>query len=350
MWDYQDRTPTYTYIKNAREGYELEGYYLDAEYTQRWNTETDIIGSGTVLYAKWRLKEYAVTFAYENGEIISEQTVPYLEAAEEPPLVDVPDGMVFAGWDTDEYLCVTENKTINAVIKNQAEFAQITFNRTAMVMMSGLSYTLSATVSPAEYAGNTILWNSDNTGVVTVDNYGMVTAKSAGQAIISACVSNAEQAVAYCEITVIKNPSEELCLAHNSNLWISYGTLRGVLPGANRADAIKANFNASELLIVNSEGTPVKDDDFVGTCSMVCLTDNTGAILDHITVVVVGDLNNDGRVNNKDVAILTRFLVGKETLNDHQRIAADVNADGNINNMDASRLARYLVGKDVLIP
>lgn len=63
--------------------------------------------------------------------------------------------------------------------------------------------------------------------------------------------------------------------------------------------------------------------------------------------LILGDVNEDNFINNKDVALIARYLVGKDELTDAQRSVADVNADGKINNKDVSKLARFLVGKEL---
>lgn len=67
-----------------------------------------------------------------------------------------------------------------------------------------------------------------------------------------------------------------------------------------------------------------------------------------ISSVLLGDINLDGKVNNRDAIMLSRYLVGKVTLSDKQINAADVNKDGKVNNRDAIFLSRCLVGKETL--
>jgi Leucine-rich repeat (LRR) protein len=69
----------------------------------------------------------------------------------------------------------------------------------------------------------------------------------------------------------------------------------------------------------------------------------TEATPDHIP----GDINGDGKVNNKDVTRLQRYLRGEEV--DVNPAALDVNGDGKVNNKDLTRLQRYLRGEDVEI-
>lgn len=67
-------------------------------------------------------------------------------------------------------------------------------------------------------------------------------------------------------------------------------------------------------------------------------------IVKDFNIFLFGDVNDDGKVNNLDRAILTRYLAHwvdypKESVD---LIAADVNCDGRVNNLDRVILSRYL--------
>lgn len=60
-----------------------------------------------------------------------------------------------------------------------------------------------------------------------------------------------------------------------------------------------------------------------------------------------GDINGDGKVNNRDAARLMQHLAGWDVV--YVEAALDVNGDGKVNNRDAVRLLQYLAGWDVVI-
>ncbi len=66
-------------------------------------------------------------------------------------------------------------------------------------------------------------------------------------------------------------------------------------------------------------------------------------VVDHIP----GDVNGDGKANNKDVTRLKRYLKFHDV--EIVEAAGDVNGDGKINNKDVTRLKRYLKFRDVEI-
>ena len=67
----------------------------------------------------------------------------------------------------------------------------------------------------------------------------------------------------------------------------------------------------------------------------------TVTVADYIS----GDVNDDGRINNKDAGLLQRYLSDWDVVIDE--MASDVNRDGKLNNRDLALLQRYLNGWDV---
>ena len=62
----------------------------------------------------------------------------------------------------------------------------------------------------------------------------------------------------------------------------------------------------------------------------------------------IGDVNDDGKINNKDSAILSRYLAKWDGYEDQivSMEAADINQDGKVNNKDSAILSRYLAKWD----
>ena len=66
-----------------------------------------------------------------------------------------------------------------------------------------------------------------------------------------------------------------------------------------------------------------------------------------VSSYIPGDINGDGKVNNKDVTRLMRYIKYKDV--EVVEAALDVNGDGKTNNKDVTRLMRYVKYKDVEI-
>lgn len=87
--------------------------------------------------------------------------------------------------------------TVNPVIATA-----IRLSETDMLMIIGNTEKLVATIEPANTTSHTIIWKSDNESIVTVDQEGNVTAKTAGIANISAETTDGSNLVAVCRIVV----------------------------------------------------------------------------------------------------------------------------------------------------
>lgn len=61
---------------------------------------------------------------------------------------------------------------------------------------------------------------------------------------------------------------------------------------------------------------------------------------------MIGDVNNDGKVNGADAGILSRYVAGWSGYADKIKnmVAADINKDGKVNGADAGMLSRYTSG------
>lgn len=62
-------------------------------------------------------------------------------------------------------------------------------------------------------------------------------------------------------------------------------------------------------------------------------------------IIRYGDVTLDGAIDRNDLKLLTRFLAGKATLTEIQKIAADVNSDANLDVSDVALLQQYADGK-----
>ena len=61
-------------------------------------------------------------------------------------------------------------------------------------------------------------------------------------------------------------------------------------------------------------------------------------------ILLLGDINEDGKINVSDAILILRHIVGLTTLVGNELIAADVNHDFEINVSDAILILRYIVG------
>ena len=325
------------------EHYNFAGLYTDYNYTKEYNINTPVTSS-IHLYIKYTPKQYSVIFNIEGGSILETQNVNYSESAKDP---NVPKkaGYIFAGWDKD-YSCVTEDMVVTGKYLKESEYAKISLDESSYDLYVNTSFALNPTITPFNLVGEEIEWTSSDSSIASVDSNGVVKGLKAGEATITATVKSSKS-TASCIVTVKASAKKALLLNSDSKLnYDSLGYLRRIKPGTTSAEVAKEFVN-TEIKFYDIDGIELTDTDYVGTGCKIQLVAGDN-IIDSKTVVVTGDMNGDGIINNKDVAMMNKYLVEKVTANECQGLAIDVNGDGYINNRDAAMLARYLVGKETL--
>ena len=65
---------------------------------------------------------------------------------------------------------------------------------------------------------------------------------------------------------------------------------------------------------------------------------------------VLGDVNEDGVVNDEDAELVYKFATGREDATEEQKVLANVNGDDMIDSMDASWIYAYSKGKITQFP
>lgn len=331
----------------AYDGYTFEGLYYDKEFTQPV-ANNDSVANVVELYAKYSICSYTVTFKNADGDAIKTMQVEYGASATPPNMSDIGE-LVFIGWDGD-YSYIDSDIELNAIYKNKADIVNINLDKSNYTLEEGFSFKINASITPEEKSDLNVIWISADSSIASVLDDGTVTANKYGETTIYA-VTEDDSAIAECKVTVNKSPNTSLCLKEGATIGLdSEGNLRGIPLENNTVDFISSQFRntASSLRFVSSNGDVLTNDNMVGTGTTICLM-NGDKVLDSIKIIVSGDINGDGKVNNMDVSRIARIVVKKDIPDYYQLIAADVNGNGSVNNRDAAYLMRYLLfGKETL--
>ncbi|MBR3965574.1 MAG: Ig-like domain-containing protein [Clostridia bacterium] len=307
-----------------------------------------------------------------------------------------------AGTATITVKTADGSKTATCVVTVKAKTIAVTgvsLNKTSATMIEGESLTLTATVAPTNATNKNVTWTSNNTSVATVSASGVVTAKSAGTAIITATTvdggHNASCAVTVCPKTLTFSLDERKATAgktveinlnitnnpgiagmgfeieYNSDVMtlVSYESNSAWLPTSNfdednsnnpvkfvwsRASNFKADTSILTLNFEIKEDAP--EGDYVVTLAksgdiinqkfddLAC-----NVVAGKITVIdyIAGDVNSDSVVDIRDAVVLAQHLANWSVSVDMN--AADCNADGLVDTKDAVLLARYLAKWDVTL-
>lgn len=163
----------------------------------------------------------------------------------------------------------------------------IKLSQTSLLLpMSQKTYQLYATLSPDNTTNKSIIWASQDTKIVTVDQNGLVTFKNSGTATVSAQSADNPLLIAYCTITIEKSVSGVQLDYHSVEMYT--GETRRlshtVYPAnATYPEVIWTSFNTS---VVTVDATGMLTAKGPGTAQIMVMSVEDGSYYDICTVVV----------------------------------------------------------------
>ena len=93
-----------------------------------------------------------------------------------------------------------------------------------------------------------------------------------------------------------------------------------------------------EIIITDKDGNELDEDYVIGT-GMTLKADTL-----EFKLVVIGDINEDGRISVTDIAQLKLHYIEQEILTEMNLMAADINGDGKISISDVAELKLIYIG------
>ena len=295
----------------TRTGYTFTGW--DKAFT---NVTADL-----VVTAQYSINTYTVTFKDWNGTVLKTQQVQYGGAAT-APANPTRAGYTFTGWDK-AFTNVTANLVVTAqYVQNEPVSTPVPSDAPQIVVESkttSAGSTVAVNISIANNPGivsMTLHVNFDSRlELVSVQDTGLLPGKV--------------------HSTVMLNP---YTLAWENDSATQNYTVNGTLvtltfnvpENLEEGDyAVSVSYDSEGYEIYDFNAEPV---DFAVVNGKISVTD-----------IIYGDVNGDGKVNNLDRLILTRYLANwPDYPASRIKPGADTNADGKINNLDRLILTRHL--------
>jgi len=111
----------------TKTGYAFAGWYKETELSNAWAFDTDTVASNTILYAKWIINSYTVTFDSQGGSEIDPANVEY-NSEIIPPVAPTKEGHTFAGWYKEAELTNAWTFVTDKVTANTTLYAKWTIN------------------------------------------------------------------------------------------------------------------------------------------------------------------------------------------------------------------------------
>ena len=233
----------------TRKGYTFNGWYTASSGGIRVYNGTVFYGNKT-LYAHWAAKPVAVSkvkLSNTNVKLIIGYTMQLslsitpsnatnknvTWSSSNTSVVTVTQGgLIKAIKEGTATITVTSNNgkkaTCKVTVSKPIAVNKITLNKSSMNLNSGSSGKLNVTISPTNATNKYISWRSSNTNVASVDQNGLVIAKTAGTAVITATSSNGKTATCNVKVKNVacKISSDPIDSSYNS--CFSYSHSLGV--------------------------------------------------------------------------------------------------------------------------
>ncbi len=108
------------------EGLTFEGWFMEQEFLNQWDFDSDTVTSDLTLYAKWTVKTYQITFNMNGyGSAVTAQTVAHGGTVIQPSEPAV-EGMIFGGWFKETECINAWNFSTDTVTKDTTLYAKWT--------------------------------------------------------------------------------------------------------------------------------------------------------------------------------------------------------------------------------
>ena len=286
-----------------------------------WDKAFTNVTTNLVVTAQYSINTYTVTFKDWNGTVLKTQQVQYGGAAT-APANPTRTGYTFTGWDK-AFTNVTANLVVTAqYVQNEPVSTPVPSDVPQIVVES-------KTTS----AGSTVAVNisiANNPGIVS-----MTLHVNFDSRLELVSVQDTGLLPGQVHPTVMINPYTLVWA--NDSATQNY-TVNGTIATLNfnvpenleEGDyAISVSYDNDEYEIYDCNAETI---DFAVVNGKISVTD-----------IIYGDVNGDGKVNNLDRLVLTRYLANwPDYPASRIKPGADTNADGKINNLDRLILTRHL--------
>ena len=334
-------TPTKT-------GYTFVGWY-DENGNKIENTTTANISSDVTLTAKYEKNKYTVTFKNDDGNTLYTTVVQYEDKAEfsgkEPTSTKNTPGYEakFKGWDNQTELDrVTGDTTVTATYELSPIQYKISYNNTKDCdnSQNPTSYTIkdtNITLKDLEDKENSkfLGWYDKAVG---------------GNKITSIDTSKLENIILYAqwEKDELYLKSEKYKIGENDIDNYEQGDiyLDKIEPNTTLKDFIANCDTNGDITVINSEGQELSDDDLVGTGMTMKVKRYDEEIT--LTLVVMGDLDGDGKVTAVDLSTLNQAILKTAKLKDAEFKAADLDDNKKLTATDLSTINDTILGNITL--
>ena len=295
---------------------------LDKEYNNNENTYTLNVGSNISIINMNIIPENPRTTI--SGEKVitmneSEKTITYTLTAED-----------------------NSTRVITLNVVREEEVTDLEIDKTNIVMVEGETDKINVKVLPIS-VNTKVLYEVLDKDIIEVDEDGNIKALTKGFTKI--IVSTEKNPAMRKEVTVEVLSSKITSSVYNI-ARVDYEYITGMDEKVTLSEFINNIDNESSTLeLYNAESTKITDlSEIVKTGQVIKLVINC-IVYDVLYIVLMGDLNCDGKINVSDKVILQDHILLKNKITDYRKYGMELIGDDKINVSDNVKLGEYILKK-----
>ena len=245
---------------------------------------------------------------------------------------------------TVKYQIVAEDQSTREIIltiNKEEKIQDIILEKTNYVIVEGQQVNIVANVSPSTIE-TTIVYKTENTDIVLVDNQGLMTGLSKGITTVKVYAQSDPTIVKEVKVEVLSK--EILSSVYEINKEKQY--IIGMDDGTTLEKFISNLDNESSTIkIYDKTGNEIKDTSKVVKTGLVVKLVIENTEYDSLIIIVRGDINEDGIVDISDKVSLVNHILLKAEITDYRIYACDLELDNMIDVSDKVKLVNYILKK-----
>ena len=158
--------------------------------------------------------------------------------------------------------------------------------------------------------------------------------------------ANGDEKCDKCSYPMPKPVTSELKLKDGSGYTASHTEKTVIIPAKTAVSSVKSNILNEKYAVLTKDGKAAADTDTAGTGMKLQVLSKDNSVLSEYSVIVLYDVNGDGKIQADDARTALRTSVKLDTLTGVYFAASDVNGDKKIQADDARSILRKSVGLD----
>lgn len=213
----------------------------------------------------------------------------------------------------------------------------------------GDSFKINAIILPEDADNKEVIWNSQNSSIVSVGTDGTVTGVSDGTTTVT--VTSKDGNIQKSIEVKVKKKAEENEIIFDDKFVIQSNLIAGLNAGDTKVSNIKKLINTQlNATIYNFKEEELSENSNVGTGSKIVFSNEADEVIEEYNFILYGDVNGDGKINTVDILLIQKHILKMDLLNGLFIKAANILKDGkNPNSVDILRIQKHILKMEEII-